>query len=201
MKKTNVFLMAFVSLFTVVALSSCGKDDDGAGGISSFDGHLSGTIIKDDGSALNGEVDLLKTSFFSATVSSDGQFDFTLPALSDNQLYVLFGEDVPSGISVTPIDAKYESCYEIAAYKSGRNAGYVFYGKNDNSVEAYPFYVNKDVVVKGTFKDSEDGETYSVTYNMNLKAGWNFVVTKSSKNSTTVTTGNVPSGLQWLLVN
>jgi hypothetical protein len=206
MKKTNLILMAFVSLFTVVALSSCSKDDDdNVAAASPFDGHLSGTIIKANGGALSGEVDMLKTSIFTAPVSADGKFDFTLPVPPNSELNVLFDEDVPSGVSITPSDAKGFSLYEIGAYKSGQNVGYVYYGKNDYSVEAYPYYVNKDVVIKGSFNESEDGYTYSETYNMNLKAGWNYVIAReqTSGNSSThsVTSGNVPSDLQWLLVN
>lgn len=199
--------MAFVSLFTVVAINSCSKDENTSTSSSSaFDGKLSGTIKTESGAALNGEVDTLKlydgNVVKSFPVSADGSFEFTLPTPSADKLDLL-SEGMPDGLSITPADAKFYSVNEIEASKNGSYVGYVYYGKRSATlfVEISYVYVDRDVVITGN-KTITDG-AYEYIYNMNLKTGWNKVfeseTSSANKIVSSMTTGNIPSDVQWII--
>jgi hypothetical protein len=207
--KLKHFSICALSLMAGLALTvACSGDDDKDSNQSStFDGRLSGTIKTESGAALNGEIDALEVSYdpysssdyspHTYTVTTNGAFDFTLPTPTAADLYPLV-EDVPGGMSITPADVRCVSP-NIHAYKNGVKVGYISKSKTTvtSRVELTYIYANKAAVVTGAF--TEEDENY--TLNMNLVAGWNIVVAKmeisGNKYYMTLTTGNVPTDLQW----
>ncbi|MDR3246515.1 MAG: hypothetical protein LBT50_08800 [Prevotellaceae bacterium] len=191
--KRKLILWALMSMFTVVAVSSCNKDDDEDSGIptSTFDGKLSGTIT----GATAGQIDSIGVDYVGGVrkfpVSATGTFDFTLPTPAAGDLESF---DVSPTATVTPADAKIFTTY-FGAYKEGEYVGDVY--KISGATELSYVYANKDVTIVGTEGNSE----YSASYNCSLKAGWNILKTVTSKTNSTetdvVTTGNIPN-IPWV---
>jgi hypothetical protein len=168
-------------------------------GASAFDGHLSGTITTENGTALNGEIDALSMLQFnydysSHTVTARGAFDFTLRIPDTNYLFLILEN---SGLSVTPTDVEFAIIDEFRALSGGYLVGYVSKRKTTATSEVALFYMyaNKSAVITGT---GDDGD-----FKVTLAAGWNILVEKKefsgNKYNTSYTTGNEPSGLQWTL--
>jgi hypothetical protein len=206
--KKKFSIMAFVSLFTVVALCSCSKDDNGddnggSGGIHN------NTIIAsvEDGNSYDGEIDVVKalvitgedshgwTGYEAASSTySNGGFKLNLTAtVSDEYLGGEF-KNIPDGITVNNPNVKTEWGLVIA-YKSDRQIGEFYYGKD---CESYLMYANGDLSITGSYTDY-DGDLEK--YNVHLKKGWNMVYemdteTKDGKEEYEVTT-QAPVGSKW----
>jgi hypothetical protein len=205
--RLNHFSICAASLMAGLALTvACGDDDKDSNPSSTFDGHLSGTIKTESGAALNGEVNSVEVSYNDGnssqtyTVTANGAFDFTLPTPAASDLRPL-AEGMPGGVSLTPADVKCVTFNELNVFKDGDYVGYVSRSKITTAsyVLLMYFYVDKAAVVTGSF--TEGGE--NITLNMNLAAGWNIAVMKSGisgdKYSASITTGNVPTDIQWTL--
>jgi hypothetical protein len=115
---------------------------------------------------------------------ADGKLKISLgtpkPAFTSN-LTFLYLSAIP-GITVSPQDAKLFSLSAISdssEQNENRNelSLYGFEGSNKISY----MYADKNVSVNGTFTQKTDGSSITSHYSMNLKAGWNTVVTSSAE--------------------
>jgi hypothetical protein len=213
--RKNFLMMALVSLFTVVAFSSCSKDEDNGNGDSSKIEDNKLTVAVEDGASYNSKIDLVKVEIggdyssdgvWSAhTVAtapySNGGFTLNLPESVDARY--LYDMDDEEGITVSNRSALIGTV-RFAAYKSDARAGYIYCGTASGEWEAMLVYANADVSITGvsTETDNDEGRsfTYRQKYNAHLKRGWNMVYEKET------VTGNVkdyevtttaPAGMKW----
>jgi hypothetical protein len=215
--KRNFFMMAFVCLFTVVALSSCSKDDDDENGKSGSIPDNTITATVENGNSYNSQIDIVKAEIWDYSTGEshvlasaeykDGGFKLVLPASVGSQyLELLDEEDIPAGITVSNKNVKSASVYELDAYKSGDRAGWLY--NETGNWEGSLMYVDGDVTVTGTETDTdswEDSEgthteTWIIQYSVNLKKGWNMVYIKETESGNTETievTTTAPAGAKW----
>jgi hypothetical protein len=189
-KKLVLVMMALMSLFVAVTVTSCNEDDDNNSGsnTSAFDGHhLSGKLpdISSSGYSLMINKDFKEPQSF--PIGADGSFDFTLPIPTVADLSSLSDIVASESVSVTPTDVNYCSFGELRIYKDGQKVrdSRCQILTSEYRIRLLYWYVDKDVVVNGT------------NYNLNLKAGWNIVVQKVDGTSSSYTTDNIPTGLSW----
>lgn len=102
-----------------------------------------------------------------------------------------------SSINVNPVNAK----YYLAFFSSSDNR-YDLYPNNETD-DAFLFYVDRDVTIKGTETDiGADNKSRTENYNISLKAGWNYYIESESwteNNWTTTLTASqsLPNGFNW----
>ena len=74
---------------------------------------------------------------------------------------------------------------------------YEFYegGRLTSTVEYY--YSNKDVKISGTYTYTNSGGTRTGTFAMNIKAGWNSVISNTTRTGYTMKTGTPPADYKW----
>jgi hypothetical protein len=202
--KRNFFMMAFVCLFTVVALCSCSKDDDDNSSVPDPD------IVVENGSSYNALIDVVKLEVYSnstgkyqtlASAEYKNGFTLTLPESVSSQYLESLGDDVPAGVTVSNKNVKTGTA-SLNAYKSDSEAGYFYHKSGDWEGEL--MYADGDVSVTGTETDTDEyeGTTYTLTikYSVNLKKGWNRVYqkwTENGNNETVEITTTTPSGATW----
>jgi hypothetical protein len=205
----NFLKMAFVSLFAVVALSSCDENEDENGNNGSIDRTIAAVV--ENGSAYDAEIDSVKVFIeyygdyletpIALAAYTNGQFTFTLPeTVSDEWLSNIaddFGEDrIPNGVTVSDKDVKGVSAW-IEAYHDGNRVGNFRYKSEVWS--SYLVYADRKFSLTGSYIE-EDGDAYK--YNIHLGKGWNRLYSKETKKedgtwegeSTTI----VPAGLKWV---
>jgi hypothetical protein len=203
--RKNYLMMAFVSLFAVVAFSSCNEDNGGTGGgIDLNDNKI--TAVVENGASYNSKISLVKvkiddygyeweggTVIIATTPYINGGFTLNLPESVDvKYLHAMFDEDTPpEGVTISNPNAKTVSV-ELEAYnKSGNSVGSVFcsnarplfdeWGNEnwDGSWIGFLMYANANVSVIGTYSESYSG-IYKERTNVHLTKGWNVVYQKSS---------------------
>jgi hypothetical protein len=207
--KRNFLMKAFVCMFTVVALSSCNKDDDD-GDNGAIDNTLK--VAVENGNSLNEKIAVVKLIIwpgdkeYASVEYKDGGFTLTLPEnLSSQDLGPFDDDDFHYSIKISNENVKYGWAF-LEAYKSGRYVG-DFYLKSGDW-EGYPVYADGDVSITGTYTETEEYDGYTRTdtekYNVNLKKGWNIVYEKGqgTENGTTYTytyeaTTTAPVGVKW----
>lgn len=208
--KRNLLTKVFVSLFTVVAVCSCNKNDD--------DGSMTINATVENGSSYN--IDELKAEIgyetrndnvaFYVVASSPyekGNFTLKLPATVDAKYLIAYDEeDFSSGLTVSNYNALLGFA-DIYAYESGEETGEVVHG----TAEWYSrlVYADEKVDITGSFSSTEReyGDTYTYTekFNLLLKRGWNIMYLKeSSKTSSSSSyeyiiefSTQAPSGAKW----
>ncbi|MDR2026337.1 MAG: hypothetical protein LBQ01_02105 [Prevotellaceae bacterium] len=208
--KRNFLMMAFVCLFTVVALSSCTKDDDEnkvkrkakSGAINNI------LTVAVENNNYNSLIDMVQLGVYNdaddiALASADyanGGFTINLPESLNSQYLESLG-DTPSGITVS--DSKVKTGYAyLEACISNSTVGLFYSGTGEWEGEL--IYVDGDLSITGTHTDTEEyyGVTYTVTerYNMNLKKGWNIIYSKETESENTYSVeviSAVPPGAKW----
>jgi hypothetical protein len=139
-------------------------------------------------------------------------FTLELPATVSDKYLLLLTTDVPSGITISDRTAKCTNISIQAFDKDDNRIGSFALGKSDDDAdnEVMWLYVDKNVTIKGEFKDYDDEESnreYISKYDMDMKKGWNIVYmmeSESHNNSTgrdvytsTLTTQK-PSGVNFV---
>ncbi|MDR2130838.1 MAG: hypothetical protein LBP56_06715 [Odoribacteraceae bacterium] len=210
--KKHFSMMVFVSLFTAVALCSCGKDDDD-GPSGAFDGAV--VVAVQNGSSYSSKVDSVKVlivtgenydqetgsySWAGPTVAkaayNGGNFTFQLPAtVSSTYLDVLF-DNPPAGVSIS--DSKVKTAIaRVLAYKEGEQVGEFYYSTGEWTTIFV--YVNGDLSVTGTATDDTgDGGQYTSKFNAHLKQGWNKLYVQADENKEEQTTKTPAGTLKWI---
>ncbi|MDR1680341.1 MAG: hypothetical protein LBS12_00955 [Prevotellaceae bacterium] len=212
--KKNFLMTALVSLFTVVAISSCNKDDDDDDQGGGIDNTITATV--ENGSSLNGKIDLVEVVVYrengishavASAPYSNGGFTLTLPE-TVGDMYLDAFEDMPVTMTVSDYNVK-TSQADIRASKAGVKTGWFYHGTPEWA--GILIYSTGDVSVTGTSTDTytydanEDGvnETYTEIwkYDVQLKKGWNMMYIKEiEKGNNTIECENnsiVPSGAKW----
>ncbi|MDR0385988.1 MAG: hypothetical protein LBH60_07915 [Prevotellaceae bacterium] len=211
--------MALVSLFTVVAFSSCSNDRDNEtdGGSS---GRIEGNKLPasvENGASYDSQIDLVKAEIWHegnpgdsvliphtvATVPySNGVFTLNLPESVDARyLEAMFYDDLPpSGVTVSNRNAKGASV-DLEAYKSDNNAGYIYCATGADWVGRL-VYMDADVSITGSYSETAYGIEYTYTskYNIRFERGWNMVYEKKTEKGTVTEyeiTTTAPAGLKW----
>jgi hypothetical protein len=206
--KRRVLEMALVSLFAIIAFSSCEKDDDGNGGNSIVKDNTI-TAEVEDGSDYDDLIDEVRVSFMGSNYKTAG-FDFINggfvleldPEVDDQYLTTLENRlDIPEdagGVKVSNRKVKIE-IGQIEAYGSrSYRVGSIFHGTKD--WEGILTYANGDVDVTGSVTGKEEDYTFTLKYNLHLKKGWNMMYekeTESKNNESVEYTSQVPSGARW----
>jgi len=119
-------------------------------------------------------------------VYENGGFTITFPQEPPaNVLISIFEErELPNGISTSDKNVKLLNATEggIKAYSSTvgefndeDRVGVFFCVKisNNSTSEMHVMYADRDVIIKGTSKNTDDDVTYILEYNVNYKKGWN----------------------------
>jgi hypothetical protein len=222
----NLLKMAFVCLFTVVAISSCKKDDDDENGGNGVIKNNTITAKVVDGLSLDGKVYVVKaeveyensngrevTYVAANTNYINGGFTLKLPEnVSDAYLTSLSSDEFyfPDGITVSNRNVKigtYDNDYDhatLAAYDMSNNMVGRFDHCTANSWSVL-LYANGDVSITGSYTKNYtnwEGITYTYTFisNIHLKKGWNMLYEKQTKNGNNTTyesTTTAPSDAEW----
>jgi hypothetical protein len=225
--KKNFLMKALVCLFTVVAISSCSKDenDDDENG-----GNIGNTITAtvENGSSYNEKINAAKVEFeyqrddgkwdyyVAATAPySNSSFTLQLPEnVSDTYLKTFDDDDddneFPEGVTVSNRNVKRGQAL-IGAYKGDHRVGYFYFatGITDMDWSSNLIYANGDVNITGshteTYNRDSNGvthvETYIDRYNVYIKKGWNMVYETWKESGNTyeheTTTTAFSSGKWW----
>jgi hypothetical protein len=203
--KKNFWIMAFVSLFTVVALCSCDKDENEKEEEeipTSVIANNTLTVTVENGNSYNDKIDTVKAcqegdpieSVYVSSAYGNGGFTIKLPETVDDA-YLSVSDYEGSGITVSNPGVKGTDAF-LYAYKSGKVTGCFEYGNIPDNYYGWLTYVDGNVSITGT----ETDEYGTVNYNLNLKKGWNIVywheVSINGKYLEEATT-QAPSGMKW----
>jgi transposase-like protein len=204
--KRNYLKMAFVCLFTVVAICSCKKDDDNDktddDNSSTPDNIL--TVVVENGSSYNELIDVVKleaknksTDKYETLASAEYKnrgFVLTLPETLNSKYMSIY--EYPDGITVSNSNVKIARV-DLSAYKSDSHIGY--FDHRSGAWEGFLVYADDDVSITGTKISGADTDTpWTSKYSVNLKKGWNiqYYMETTSENYSDHTTTE-PAGAKW----
>ena len=215
----TVAILAGIS--SSIMFTGCGKDGDSE---ESDNGEIGGNALKITATNVinsSPQIATVKVELWWETSNDNGSdvivqapyknngFTLELPATVQDKYLDLLAEGAPSSITISDKTVKYTSFEDIEAYdKDDGNIGGFYLTNVDDSAYVMWFYVDKNVTVKGEYKeiDEEYNEEYIGQFDMDLKKGWNAVYSKvaeSRNNSTgrdvqtnTITTQK-PSGVNF----
>ena len=141
----------------------------------------------------------------------NGEFTLKLPESVGNKYLKPFfadEDDIPDELTISNLDAKIGATYLLAS-ESNEFAGLFYYatGTYSSAWIGGLVYVNSDLSVTGSFIGEiytfdDDGNIIDIngdcplTYNVNVKKGWNIVYEKTTEDEYEMTT-IAPSGLKW----
>lgn len=203
--KLNLLKTAIVCLFTVVAISSCKKDDDGE---TIPSGSIRNTITVTIGNGYDDIIDSVKAETWDVgnhivlakTEYKNGGFTITLPdSVSSQYLPSLFGDEIPEGITASNGNVK-SAGVRLYAYKSDIRENYFRLRSGDWNGGLV--YIDGDSYITGTSTDYMEEEDYTIIsiYSLNLKKGWNIVYERETRTENSVTyerTTAAPAGAKW----
>jgi hypothetical protein len=153
---------------------------------------------------INGWSEPLSNYISGASVKvSGGKAVIKLGVPTNDYLYNIisdrwFQDEIPSGITVSAPDAKISEYFDAGFFGSADD--YNLFCEKDEEDSACLVYADKDVTIKGTYTDTYGGKTYTETYNVSLKAGWNYYLMQRNEatNTTTYTASTtLPAGFSW----
>ena len=201
------------------ALSACDNDEKETPVKNSSitkEGILSGVIETNGSIGTSGSVYCLElendTEIGVTTIGTGGKFSCKLANLPAESLSEL-NTDVMAGITTSDPSAKGGNIETYFKEHSSDNnyyrlvktnfdlSDYSSYADIFNGIYVSSFmYFDKDVKVSGTFNDVEDNQQF--TLDMDLKKGWNEVVSFTTINTTTFSTSmkmttTIPDGMKW----
>ncbi|MDR1180720.1 MAG: hypothetical protein LBL13_01915, partial [Bacteroidales bacterium] len=201
--KRNYLKIAFVSLFAVATLCSCGKDEDSK---NDEEQDYSISIDVEDGASYSETVYTVKakTSDGSLTFASvsynGGKFTLNLPGSLNAQSSNDLGE-IPESVTVSNRNV------------NGLHVSLEAYGESDSEITGNLYlvsgdwrgglmYVDGDVSITGSYTD--EAKKHTLKYNMNLRKGWNIVYVKTVlKDDGWIEeewASTVPNGAAWRVV-
>jgi hypothetical protein len=191
--KNKFLLTTFVSLFTVVALCSCNKDDDENIPTSKIENNTITAKVED-----GVEIDLVKAMILDnyeiarADYLAEG-FTLELPKTVDDR----YLESVSNLIEISDVlqisnpDVKAKMVHLIT-FKSNKMTSVLVHGTQ--SYIGMLVYVNGDVNITGSGTD-ENGVSH--TYNVHLTKGWNIMYMKIISISEIEITTQSPADAVW----
>ena len=142
-------------------------------------------------------------------VFSGGRLTMNLPETVENRyLKPMYDNmEVPDGVLMSNHNVKGTGGVFLVGYdKDNKETGLFFYGKFDEDAEqiimAALVYVDNDVIITGSYSNNDDMIKTTVSYDCNLKKGWNFMYVLLSGDGegrlTGRTTTENPGGLKWV---
>jgi hypothetical protein len=145
----------------------------------------------------------------SAGTITNGKLTLNLPETVKEQYLEPIGKSVPDGTTASPKDAKVLYVYRFYVPDASGYGPSLSYSKDDESSEDIIYYVYSSTAatITGSVTEADEDKetTYTETYNLNLKKGWNAVYEHwdwdaNTENGDITTDGSaVPSGLKWIL--
>ena len=230
MKK--VILNYLIAVFVVLAaITSCDKDG-GDPATSIVNNNISVTVSDVDGEVENvkllanseinvdwvwdkeaGKIVGATTSVTGEEIArgtfSGGRLTMNLPATVDSKYLTPMYDDmeVPAGVSMSNYNVKGTGGVFLVGYDSdGNETGLFFYGKFDEKTEqiimSALIYVDNDVIISGAYSNNDEIIKSTVSYDCNLRKGWNFmyVLLSSDGEGRLIgrTTTENPGGLKWV---
>ena len=197
------------ALFAAMFIS-CDKDDDNNSSPTPLSGGISGTIEGDYASWDLVGISLGESDIVETTSIVDGKFSFSsLPTPKPEDFEPLTeSEDMPAGVQISNKDAKICTMSVLAikgdidASFEGRDIMQVLVTPNSITMVMY-CYVDRDVTIKGSVSDTEEGIKFTSEVDLNLKQGWNtmlMTMTGTEKDGliTSLKNGVPPSGAVWM---
>lgn len=219
MKKLTFILISVITL--TVGFTSCKTEEPGE---NSNEWKIDAKV--ENGANYNATVDSVyailsnETELAGKAKYENGGFKMNLMAVAPENLSTI-SEDMPDGITVSDKTAKITLIQLLYGIKNGNLVGLFLFTKysqsdfmkedadlDDGGVAMY-IYANKNVKITGidTEIDTYDSQTYTytTTYNLTLKAGWNRVVINVLENSEFYTKSEIvnlsnSSGYKWIFV-
>jgi hypothetical protein len=204
MKSKSKFLWAaLMSLMLMAVFNSCEKedDDDTGGGVVS---NNTITAKVENGSDYNEEINLVKALIVTGERRnpqtgqyewaghevgsgsySKGGFTLKLSASVEDQYLEYLEDEFPDGLTISDPDVKIAFVTIVAYDESGAEIGsFELYSED---YEGILLYADGNVSITGTSADEEE-----MTYNLQLKKGWNTVYGNDDRITT-----QTPAGLKW----
>ncbi|GHT21215.1 hypothetical protein FACS189430_00880 [Bacteroidia bacterium] len=189
MKRVSVIILA------VITMVSCGGGGTSASKISgSIDAKYQqicvGFFIIPEGG-----------SYFPVT---NGKFNFNLPEAVDEKFFgdlkEFMGDFDKDKVTVSDKDAMFARAYFYAIDENyqGRTLNGKFrpmrlqYDEKDSGIIVEYAYFDRDVTITGT-----DHYRRDYTYNLELKKGWNVVVTQGDFKKVSISTSSISKGVKW----
>jgi hypothetical protein len=165
------------------------------------------TVEVEDGSAYNPRIDEVKMLVGDDAIARGGyvggRFEIPLPG-HINSLFLRKVIDVTEGLDVTGnLNAKMTPTVTMVAYKSGEKVGTFECRSPEKDKTAQLAYVDSAISIVGSDSGKEDNITYTESYNLSFKKGWNFMyhtITETVTSMTSVTTTENPGGMNWYFV-
>lgn len=131
-------------------------------------------------------------------------FSIVLPAVVDDpDAFRTFNGDIPSGLIITDIEARFFILQFTGRNSDGDNINDLFNRtvSGDITTGLYYFYFDRDVTLMGV----ESSGSSSFIYNLRFRAGWNkILVVSDTANSTEIYTMPIPLGtpdVGWIFGN
>jgi hypothetical protein len=216
----NTFLKFWLLLalgLTTAVFYSCSKEDEkekekpdteNQGGKENSDGTftITATNVIDGSSKIatvkaeimweTGDYDYGRDVIAQAQYQNNG-FTLKLPATLSAKYLRLIAEDAPDGVAISDKTAKSTGLHDIMAYdKDKSNIGSLYFeGNNEGLHDVMWLYVDKNVTVKGEYRDEDERVIYK--YDMNLKKGWNAVYFTETKSHNFTITSQKPAGVNY----
>ena len=217
--------ICFGLLAAVIIFTGCNKDDNGKNkeeggneGLKIFE------ISIENGKEYNSKIDMVKLISYNAFDEyvvlasadyNDGNFILNLPATIEGGFWVGFGGNISETVTVSDPNALIAIEIAIVGFKGDNRVCWFYYENEDESAYGFPVYVNSDLSINGTLKETYDRdityiEEYNYNFSINAKRGWNMWYTiendeiiimqttagiKEIYNSEMTTTD--PGGLKW----
>ena len=117
------------------------------------------------------------------------------------ELYSLsdLSDFIPDSVNVS--STKVKGIFTDMGFFTSDDKYLLVYEKDDYNY-VFLAYVDGDVTIKGTHKetDPDDGITYTETWDVSLKKGWNFLIASENKathTGTLTSSASLPSGFTW----
>lgn len=190
MKKTSLFLVALFSL--VLGFVGCEKDEPDITQVNNPITEINAKV--ENGAALNGVVtkvrmladDDINTTILSEAKFENGGFNMKLNPVTDTDLLINVGYDMPDGAQISDLNANTLAVSSLSAYSSTSKSyvGSFIYAKNYSFMkESLSFdyvaliYTDRNVSIKadGEVYDEYFHVTFKIEVDLNLKKGWNMV--------------------------
>jgi hypothetical protein len=134
----------------------------------------------------------------SSVTVSGGKVTINLGVPKSGGWWMDFSYLIEDGITVTPSDAKAIGDDDASMLNTHDSKYALICMKDENNI-AVLVYVDRDVTIKGTHTDY----SYTETWNVSLKKGWNYMVwsdNEATKTSTITATTTLPSGFKWYVL-
>lgn len=219
--------LAIIAIVAVIGFStaSCGDDSDGGGGLGNT--IVSGAEVIYDSSNIENLDKAKSVTDFSfifygfeekgkpLSIYLDGSPKATV---NNNKVTIILGtpksaylQDINDifyfeeidGITVTPSDAKLFKIWDFFNSDGDVNyyEDYTLYLEKDDKWAGL-IYADRNVTIKGTDTYESHGTTYTDTFNVSLKKGWNYMIGSymETDNTGTYTSSTTqPSGCKWTI--